>query len=454
MNKLSLFLVIAILCIGTVSALEMSPTYSTNTIIKGVQNSINLTLNIMNAPTGTYNLYTLADISINPSGTFKITNGSATKHFTITPMTDLNVNGYYSFSYILNHRGVEKIAKRMVINLMPLEDSVEIGSDSIDPESGKVSFYVKNKESTSLKNLTASFSSILFNTEKTFNLGPNEKLIFNVNVGANKLKRTKAGVYVLKSVFKTKNGEKKINGNLYIGEKKGITSTEDTSGFLIRTETVTKVNVGNVLANVKVEITKNIFSRLFTTFNIEPTLIERKGLLVNYIWVKDELNPAEAYVVKAKTNYIFPFFVIIFAALVLFGFKRFSETKIELEKSVSHVKTKNGEFALKVTLSMKAKKNVENVTLIDKIPAIVKIYKKFGMVKPDKIDAENRRIHWHIGDLNEGEERVFTYIVYSKVGIVGKFSLPEAVSVFEKDGKIYEVNSNRVFFMSDQIHGD
>jgi hypothetical protein len=73
------------------------------------------------------------------------------------------------------------------------------------------------------------------------------------------------------------------------------------------------------------------------------------------------------------------------------------------------------------------------------------------MVKPDKINAENRRIHWNIGDLNAGEERLFTYIVYSKVGIVGKFSLPGALAVFEKDGKIHEVESNKVFFMSDQI---
>jgi len=279
-------------------------------------------------------------------------------------------------------------------------------------------------------------------------------LNFSVNVNSDKLRKTKAGVYVIKSVFKTKKGDEKINGNLYIGIKKGITSTEDKSGFLVRTDTITKVNVGNVLENTKIEITRNIFSRLFTTFNIEPTTVERDGLLVKYIWVKDGLNPTEAYVVKAETNYILPFFVIIFAVLALFGFKRFSETKIELNKSVSHVKTKNGEFALKVMLSMKAKKDVENVTLIDKVPPIVKIYKKFGMIKPDKIDIESRRVHWHIGDLNAGEERVFTYIIYSKVGIVGKFSLPEAVAVFEENSKIYEVNSNKVFFMSDQIRGD
>jgi len=224
--------------------------------------------------------------------------------------------------------------------------------------------------------------------------------------------------------------------------------------LLIRTETITKVNVGNVLADVGIEMKRNIFSRLFTSFNIEPTTTERKGFIIEYTWIKDGLKPAEVYIVKARTNYLFPFFTLLFAVLVLFGFKRFSEAKLEIRKSVSHVKTKRGEFALRITLNLKARRNVENVTLIDKVPAIVKIYKKFGTISPDKIDPESRRLHWNIGDLNAGEERAFSYIVYSKVGIVGKFSLPEALAVFEKDNKIHETESNKVFFMSDQIKGD
>ncbi|NQU99666.1 MAG: hypothetical protein HQ538_02920 [Parcubacteria group bacterium] len=49
---------------------------------------------------------------------------------------------------------------------------------------------------------------------------------------------------------------------------------------------------------------------------------------------------------------------------------------------------------------------------------------------------------------------MFNYIVYSKVGIVGKFILPNALAVFEEEGKIHETNSNKVFFMSDQVKSD
>ena len=173
-------------------------------------------------------------------------------------------------------------------------------------------------------------------------------------------------------------------------------------------------------------------------------------MAVEYTWIKEKLYPAESYMIKAKTNYLFPILIIIALALAVLGYKRFSETKLEIKKSVFPLKTKGGEFALKINLSLKARKEIGNVTLTDKIPSIVKIYKKFGSIKPDKIDTENRRVHWDIGSLEAGEERSISYVVYSKVGIVGKFSLPRALAVFEKDGSIHEVDSNNVFFMSEQ----
>ena len=56
---------------------------------------------------------------------------------------------------------------------------------------------------------------------------------------------------------------------------------------------------------------------------------------------------------------------------------------------------------------------------------------------------------WHIKRLNSGEERVFTYIIYSKINIIGKFELPAAHATFEKDGKHDKVYSNRAYFMAE-----
>ena len=448
--KITLLLV-GLLCLSFTTALSISEEYNTNVLVKDVDSQIELTLKITNATYGTYNLYTLSDVSLTPTEMFTISGGEITKTFIIKPTENLNLNGHYTFIYTLNQREVEKFDNKFTVNILDLEDVIQISSETVDINSDQITFYIQNTENTELKNLSAKFSSILFDTEQTFNLGPHQKLEITLDIDNNKLKTTKAGVYIIESVFQTNDGEKKIYGNLYLGEKKGITSTEDKSGLIIRTETITKINSGNVVESVEIKLKRNIISRLFTSFNTEPAIVERKGLTVEYTWLKERLNPAEVFTIKAKTNYVLPFFIIIIAALALFGYKRLRETKVEIKKSVSPVKTKNDEFALKITLAIKAKKSVENLSLIDKIPAVVKIYNKFGTVKPDKIDTSNRRIHWNLGDLNAGEVRFFSYIVYSKVGVVGKFSLPEATAIFEKNDTIHEVKSNKVFFMSDQI---
>ena len=106
---------------------------------------------------------------------------------------------------------------------------------------------------------------------------------------------------------------------------------------------------------------------------------------------------------------------------------------------------------MKIKLRVSAKAEVGNVSLIDRIPRVVQVHDKFSsVIKPSKIDLKNKRIQWDLGDMRQGEERVFNYVIYSTVGIVGKFALPRALAVFEKEGKIHEVESNSVYFLAEQ----
>ena len=68
---------------------------------------------------------------------------------------------------------------------------------------------------------------------------------------------------------------------------------------------------------------------------------------------------------------------------------------------------------------------------------------------PDKIDLENRKLEWRIDSLNKDETRIFTYIIYSKIGIVGRFELPETKAIYEQDGQIKEASSNRSFYVNE-----
>jgi len=123
-----------------------------------------------------------------------------------------------------------------------------------------------------------------------------------------------------------------------------------------------------------------------------------------------------------------------------------------IKKKINYVRTKGGEFALKVQLKVKARRYVERIKVDDRIPHLVSLYDKFGAVTPDKIDSTNRRLEWNVDSLNPGEERIFSYIVYSKIGVVGKFELPAAKAIYEREGKIKSSVSNRSFFVNEPGH--
>jgi len=454
MKKTILFLIVTTILLLTglvsiASALSVENEDLGNVIVKEFPKSpAHFRLTVQDPMGGSYNIYTLSDVKILPaSGTLNI--GTTIVDVFVYPQ-DISIDGHYTFTYTLKKSDGEEIDSKLTVKIVKFQDLIIINSDSNDPDLDTLTFYVQNKENKKIQNITGKFNSPFFETEKTFSLEPFEKTELTVDVDHEKVKKFAAGSYIIRGEFETGDRIEKVDGKIYLGEKKGVETEEDSSGFLIRTNSITKINIGNVEEVVNVELKKDILTRLFLTLNNEPDTMERNGLFVTYRWTK-KLGPAEIFSVKARSNYLYPLLIIIFLTLVIYGFRRYGQTKIEVQKSVAHVRTKGGEFALRVRLNIKARKSMENVSLIDKIPIMVKVYEKFGLVKPTKIDAKNRRIHWDIGNLNAGEERVFNYIIYSKIGVVGKFSLPEATVVFEKDGEIHEVESNKVFFLSEQV---
>ena len=134
--------------------------------------------------------------------------------------------------------------------------------------------------------------------------------------------------------------------------------------------------------------------------------------------------------------------------------KKYSETTLVLKKKVSFVKAKGGEFALKVSILVNAKKYVERVNVLEKIPPLVELYERFGGDQPSRIDKKNRRLEWNFEKLEAGEMRILSYIIYSKVGVLGKFALPTATAIYEKEGEIHESESNRAFFVAEQRKKD
>ena len=79
---------------------------------------------------------------------------------------------------------------------------------------------------------------------------------------------------------------------------------------------------------------------------------------------------------------------------------------------------------------------------------MTQLYEKFG-IRPDHIDHATRRLLWRIPKLNAGEERIYSYVIYSKVRVIGRFELPAAMASFKHAVETHQVVSNRTFFVAE-----
>ena len=453
MKKFTIAIVLLFVLVSFASALDLKQNSMDVAVIPEFNQPANVPVTISGADPGSYVIYTLTAVRVLPSDSFNLYSGNNDLTFDVYPTSQLVAQGpaAYSFAIGLRNTGTNlNYNGTMTVRVVRIEDALAISSDSNSPESSNISFFIQNKEGIDLKNVHAEFSSVFFDVNQVFDLNANSNTVISINVPKSKLEKIEAGAYLLKAVFQTDRGAKTLEGRIYLGQKVNVETEDGTSGILIRTHEVSKTNRGNVNEDVVINVEKDIISRLFTSFNIEPDSTSRSGFWVTYSWAK-KLGPTESLDVKVTTNYLLPILIIIAIILIVWGIKRYTQTKMLVEKSVVPVKTSSGQFALKVKLHVKAVRRASNVSLIDRIPGIVQVYEKaFGIIKPTKIDSNNKRLQWDIGDMAPGEERSFSYIVYSTVGVVGKFALPQALAVFEKDGQIHEVESNVVYFLAEQ----
>lgn len=450
------FLLISLISFGY--ALEMKQVSTDVAVIPEFSQPGIINLEISDASAGTYNLFTLTAVRLEPEGKFELASGNNNLTVSVYPTTDLVAYGpsTYSFAYSIRRHLDDKITDgKMTVRVVGVTEALSVSSNLNSPDSDSISFYVKNRENIDLKNITVKFSSIFFETEQMFSINANDKKEFSIPISKEKLSKIEAGSYLVKAEVQTDRGIRTIEGRIYLDEKQGIITENVNKGFLIRRNYITKINSGNVVeSSVVITTNRNLFTRLFTHFNVSPDKVERSDSEITYLWER-KLMPAEKIEIVATTNYLLPLVIIIALILLIIGFKRYAETKVEIEKSVTPVKTKSGVYALRVKLHVKAKRNINNLSIIDKIPGVVQVYEKFdSIIKPTRVDATNKRLQWDLGDLSSGEERFFNYVVYSTVGVVGKFALPPALAVFEKDGKIHEVESGSVFFLAEQTRGN
>jgi hypothetical protein len=298
--------------------------------------------------------------------------------------------------------------------------------------------------------VTVQFKSSFFNFEKKITIPPYEKEAFEITINKDDYKELMAGYYTLTVVVNAQNQKESYQGKMKFVEENIVASSQDDYGLIVNTKKILKVNEGNVLSDASVVLKKNIISRLFTSFTPEPDLVDRQGFVIYYTWNK-ELKPGEELSISVTTNWTLPLLAALLIIAIVIIAKQFTKKALSLKKSVQFVNAKGGEFALKVSVIISARKYVDKVRIVERLPPLVKLHERFGGEMPKKVDEKAGRLEWNFDRLEAGESRIISYIIYSKVGVLGKFALPTTAAVYEKDGEVHEAESNHAFFVADQL---
>lgn len=451
----NIFIVLAILIFALPGVLAINivvEKQSDNEVyIPEINNPIVFDLRITNnGPSDSFEFYNLVGFEMSPIEKVQINQGETKNvRLQISPIGVLKQRGGYSFSYYIKGKDSSELKQSLIFRIIEFEDLFEVGAGNVDPTSNTIKIYIYNRESFDFKGLNAKFTSPFFKLEEQFSLGPNQRKEFTIQLNKEDFKELTAGFYTLKTEVSFQKQTAIIESVITFVQKDLLVTTKKSYGTIINTEVIEKRNEGNTVVESETVIIKNIFSRVFTSFNPQPNTVERTGSTVYYFW-KNSVQPGEVLTIESKTNWLWPLFCIIFIILIVVFAKKYSESDLKLIKRISFVRAKGGEFALKISLTIKARNYIEKVVLVDRLPHIVKLYEQFGRETPSRIDEKNRRVEWSFDKLEEGEIRVINYIVYSKVGVLGKFALPQATAIYEKDGKIREAVSNKAFYMSGQ----
>ncbi len=454
MKKIFLGLIIIFLLTPSlVSAIDLriEPQSDDVAIIYGLSQPAIFDLKITNkGSSDNFMFYNFFGSDMFPKGTLSIAVAETKEvQVGIYPRADLKQEGWVKFDIFIKGQNKDEMAYPLMLKVVRLKDAFEVGAEEFKPDSNNVTVYVKNLLNFNFNNIAMKFKSPFFNFEKSVSVKPHEKKSVEITLNKEDFRDLMAGFYTLEVEVNADNQKATVEGTMKFSEKDIVTSTENQYGVIVNTKRISKTNEGNVISATQTVIRKNIISRLFTSFNPEPDIVERKGISVYYTWQR-QLKPGEQIEITVKTNWLLPLLAVLLIVAVVILTKQLSKKNLSMKKRVTFVRAKGGEFALKVTIIVNARRFVERVHVIDRLPPITKLHERFGGEIPKKVDAKNRRIEWHFDRLQDGEIRVISYIIYSKIGVLGKFELPTTTAIYERDGEVHEAESNRAFFIAEQ----
>lgn len=441
--------ILALLLVPTAFAInvELTPT-SENIFIAGDTRPIEMELNITNfGEASTFQVYNLVGFPMEDSKTYLKKGEQKIIKISISTRSNIEIRGNYAIEFYIRNEKEEKTTARIKTKIIDFSDAMEIKIGDIEPGNEKITISIKNNMQREFENVEFKFNSDFFSGQKEISLEPNEEREFSFNLNKEDIDKLPNGFYTVETTIKYFESVEKTESKVKFIEKDSLSTSVKKTGFLIKKQKIEKTNTGNTQIRPEITVEKNIFLKYFTRVNPTADFIEREGMNAKYVWIKT-MSPGEKITITVSTNWIYPLIILILLGWVIVFTSRHLFTDVIIKKKAKYLRTKGGEFALKITLTVKAQKYIERLNLIEKLPGVVNVYPKFGGEQPARVNEEKRRIDWRFEKMEAGEIKKVSYVLYSKVGIMGRLILPKSKAIYEKNGKIKKSSSNQCLLIS------
>jgi hypothetical protein len=360
-------------------------------------------------------------------------------------------SGGHEFGYFVKGLNSGTINKALQIKIVQLVDALQISiPDSVKMSDENMTITLENKENMWISGTLNAESDILSGS-KEVEMEPLSKHDIDVPI---KTVRDKAGKYLIDIKFATPDYTLDKKDDIVLEPTENIRSDESRTGSIFAYITlINKTNIGNIESDATIIVSKSAPISWFTTFSQIPEKVERSGLIIRYSWTK-KLDLDESFAINVRTDYSLPLVVLIVLAAGLVFLYVYSRKQIIVTKRAVRVKTSTGEFALKILLHAKCVKGeAKEVIITDTIPIFSEFYEKSATLKPDR--KIGRSLTWYLGNMIKGEEKTISYVIYSKVKVMGKIEMPVVRGTYKniKD-KLRHLTSNKLFILAEESSED
>ncbi|MBT5029964.1 hypothetical protein HN840_04310 [archaeon] len=238
-------------------------------------------------------------------------------------------------------------------------------------------------------------------------------------------------------------------GEIVVEESLDVSETVKISeDFLYKEIVITIENTGNLEVSSSYEYPMPWYERWFASYSVDANVEDGAAQ-----WTFN-IAPEEDVVVVIDVDYrplIIGIIALILAGIIAyFMFTR----RVTINKKVFKMKYSTEgltEFKVKLNVRNRTSKKIKDITVVDRLPRIIKPNMQFGTLHPSGVEraAKGVRMMWKINELVPGEERIISYDVQPRMGVIGRLTLPAAMGKFKNiRNRVTKIRSNSPFVYS------